>query len=217
MKCLNNIRQLGMAFIMYAGENKSMLPVRNASRGIGAKQWDWIYWQANRDINDSLVVHYLAAPGGSVPVEVLRCPSDDWENRPLNGNSATDGPYKYSYTASTFVMNNSSFPMTNPGPYDRPLNLGKVKNASDKIFLAEEDERTIDDGHWVCDGGTDAQTPPSNYLAIRHDRQRVLPDDGSHWLQNLDRRGNVAFLDGHAEYVPRRQAHDKKNLDPEND
>jgi len=214
VKCLNNCRQLGMAFIMYANENKGQLPVRNASRGLGRQWWDWIYWQKGRDINDSTVCRYLAGGGGFIPLEVLRCPSDDWENHQLNGNSSADGPYLFSYTVQTYVMNNSAYP-GGTGLYDRSLNIGKVRNASNKILLGEEDPVTIDDGHWVNDGGTKGTSAPSNYLSIRHEYKKALPDDSTNWLKNIDRRGNVTFLDGHGELVSRRTAHSTGNLTPE--
>ena len=95
----------------------------------------------------------------------------------------------------------------------RSLNLGRIKNAARKIFVVEEDERLIDDGHWTGDGGVGGTTRAGNDLAIRHDRKRILPDDGTNWARNLDRRGNVVYLDFHAEYAPRREVHDRRNLD----
>ena len=34
-------------------------------------------------------------------------------------------------------------------------------------------------------------------------------------IPNKDRRGNAAFLDGHADYVPRSMAHDEKHVIPQ--
>jgi len=214
IKCLSNLRQLGTAFQIYANEFKGCLPPRNASRGIGPKQYDWIYWQAGRNFAESLVV-------GKLPEEVLRCPSDNWDEHALNGNAATDGPYRYSYTVNVFIMPNNGFPNgTAPEPvpvkYERALNLGAVKDSTNIILAVEEDEYNINDGSWVGgSAGTPVTTAPADYLSIRHDRKRVIPDDASNWQQNLDRRGNVVFLDMHAEMLPRADAHDFKNhIDP---
>jgi prepilin-type N-terminal cleavage/methylation domain-containing protein/prepilin-type processing-associated H-X9-DG protein len=226
IKCLSNVRQLAVAFMMYANESKGNLPPLNASKSTApnGKQWDWIYWEKSRDLNDSLVVRYLSSgPGAFVPADALRCPSDDMTSH--GTPSGGPEPYLYSYVVSTFVMNNGpSGNQTWPPPagtilkpWDPPVNIGRIKKASDKILLGEEDERTIDDGHWVLsDGSSPATTPPSNYLAIRHDYKKVAPDDSSTWVRNLPRRGNVAFLDFHAEYVSRSFAHDPahSNLDP---
>jgi len=214
VKCLNNLRQVSLTFVMYANENKGNLPVRNASKGQGHKQWDWIYWQKGQDINDSIVVRYLSGASGIVPKEVLRCPSDDYENHQLNDNTAADGPYFYSYTVNVYCISNNPITSTTNW-YDRTLNLAKVKNSSQKILLGEEDEVHINDGSWVADGGTNGTNEPADKLAIRHDYKKRLPDDSTNWSKNLDRRGNVGFLDGHAEYVTRRVAHTSANLMPD--
>jgi prepilin-type processing-associated H-X9-DG protein len=100
---------------------------------------------------------------------------------------------------------------TNSSAPKRYPKLCRIKNPSEKILLLEEDERTIDDANgsiWVptyMGHGT-------NLLAIRHDRQRIEQPDypsAARPVPNPDRRGNVAFCDGHADYVPRRIAHSK--------
>ena len=42
-KCLNNMRQVGIAFMMYAGENKGLFPM--GSRWDQAYREDWLWWQ----------------------------------------------------------------------------------------------------------------------------------------------------------------------------
>jgi hypothetical protein len=214
-QCLNNVRQVGLAFMMYANAFSGNLPPRTASRSIPTvptfiagtthQPWDWIYWQQGRNLAESNVLRFMNSGSGTVDPNFVRCPSDNWQDRQTPpGNRAVDGPYRYSYTASTFVMGNTP----------KSLNLGRIKNASRKIFLVEEDERLIDDGHWTGDGGNGGTSEPGNYLAIRHDRKRVLPDSGAaNWAKNLDRRGNVVYLDFHGEYAPRREVHDRRNLD----
>ncbi len=206
VQCMSNMRQLGLAFVMYANDNKGKLPPANASRGNGPKWYDWIYWQKRplpgRRINDSAVARYLGAP---VNEAVLRCPSDNWAEHPLNGNNpTTTGPYFYSY-----VVNKEIMPIAGSPP--RSLTLSRVKNSSEKVMIGEEDERTINDGGWDVIIGTTGR-PPNDKLSIRHDRQRILPDDNNNWQRNVDRRGNVTFLDGHADYIPRSQAHDPNNV-----
>src|ERR1044071_1411632 len=61
-KCLSNVRQITMAFMMYANENKQKLPQRNASRGAGHKEWDWVFWQIGQDFSQSNVLRYIKAP-----------------------------------------------------------------------------------------------------------------------------------------------------------
>jgi len=199
VKCLSNVRQLAAAFIMYTNENKGKLPYPTASKGAGPRITDWIYWQAGRNIGDSTVCRYL----GTNPAEVLRCPSDSWQDRPLNGNSATDGPYLYSYSGNTWLLARTTAPFANTA-----VPIGSVKKSTEKVIVGEEDEHTIDDGNWVIANGS------GNNLAIRHERTRFLPDDGSNWTNNLEKRGNVGMLDGHAEYISRNYVHNPNNYDP---
>jgi prepilin-type processing-associated H-X9-DG protein len=62
-------------------------------------------------------------------------------------------------------------------------------------------------------------------LSIRHDAQRRNPDtvpnasmanpqNTIEFQVNKDRKGNVAFVDGHADYVPRNYAHTRAHYDP---
>jgi prepilin-type N-terminal cleavage/methylation domain-containing protein/prepilin-type processing-associated H-X9-DG protein len=207
VQCLSNLRQLGVAFLMYANENKGKLPPRTASRTVGALPGDWIFWQKlpapGRNLDESAVVRYLGTP---VAEAVLRCPSDDYTSRALNGNDpATAGRYFYSYVVNREVMPTATIAA-------RSLNLARVRNAAEKIMLGEEDERTINDGGWEITNLYDPAAPPPDKLSIRHDRQRFLPDDDANWARNVDRRGNVTFLDGHADYVPRSLAHDPAHV-----
>lgn len=206
IKCLSNIKQLGAAFITYANENKGKLPYPTASRGAGRRVTDWIYWQDGRDINESSVVRHL----GKNPQEVLRCPSDPWQDHALNGNAAVDGPFKFSYTANHGFLkrDDTAFFPSNSPYFKTAVPLGSVRNSTEKILLGEEDESTIDDGNWVCKDAF------GNNLAIRHEKKRFLPDNSANWTNNLEKRGNVSFLDGHAEFAPRSYVHDKKHWDP---
>jgi prepilin-type processing-associated H-X9-DG protein len=99
--------------------------------------------------------------------------------------------------------------------------LGQTKNASEKIFMVEEDYRTINDGLWspITWTGANTNVPGFDWLAIHHDRNRKEPDvpnvNGWAGIPNPDRQGNAAFLDGHAEYVSRTRAHTDRNVIPE--
>jgi prepilin-type processing-associated H-X9-DG protein len=109
-------------------------------------------------------------------------------------------------------------PKTDPNYYYGPR-IAQVKNASDKILLAEEDPLTINDGAWVApaiDYRDGKDIGGSDLLCIRHDGYKAKPDAG--WsgrdIPNIERRGNVNFVDGHAEFVSRKFAHDRGRIDP---
>jgi prepilin-type N-terminal cleavage/methylation domain-containing protein/prepilin-type processing-associated H-X9-DG protein len=206
VKCLSNLRQLGMAFVMYTNEHKGVLP-RTAAGG-QARPEDWIWWQTNRDFNQSAIGLYMSG-GGQLNPEFFRCPSDDIKAR-------AKGDYRYSYVMN-YLMGGAPRPGLDPNnPAHKQeidavaVKISRVKNAASKVLLYEEDETSVDDGH--ADPGY--QSSP-NLLAIRHDRKRVLPDNATNRLtRNGDRRGNAAFADGHAEYVTRKFINSPENFRP---
>ncbi|HWE93234.1 MAG TPA: type II secretion system protein [Tepidisphaeraceae bacterium] len=206
VKCLSNLRQLSLAFTMYLDENRGHYPSAapfEPSPGRPREPEDWLYWINGRDINQSPIARYVGSRDDGLRT-LLRCPSDNWENR----LTASVTAYPYSYDM------NAMFDGTNT-----KLKLTQVRSPAEKIFLVEEDERTINDGYWAAGGwGGSTWSPGPDWLSIRHDRKRVEPDvvgaaAGSP-IPNADHRGNGAFCDGHAAYVPRNYAHDPKHCDP---
>ena len=187
VQCLSNLRQLGMAFSMYTNENKGFLP-KSAPYNIFDPA-DFLHWETGRNIEDSAVARYLSKP---LNTEYFRCPADDVDVRI---RVAMFNGYRHSYVMN-YLM--SLFRIT------------RIRNAAEKAVLYEEDEVTIDDGH-----GTPEDSAGINLLAIRHDRLRKQPDNATTGLTlNADRRGCVAFGDGHADYVARKLFHAPRTFDP---
>jgi prepilin-type N-terminal cleavage/methylation domain-containing protein/prepilin-type processing-associated H-X9-DG protein len=184
-QCLNNVRQLSLAFVMYANNNKGTFPKSAAIND--AKPDDWIWWQSGRDFNESAIAPYLSKP---LSRDFFKCPSDDVAQRVYTGS----GGFRFSYSMNKFFTR---------------YRVTKCKNPSQKIYLYEEDENTLDDGN-----SSPEDNAAIDLLAIRHDTKRLLPDNESNWKKNIDRRGNAAFADGHAEYVSRKQLHSNWYYDP---
>jgi prepilin-type N-terminal cleavage/methylation domain-containing protein/prepilin-type processing-associated H-X9-DG protein len=217
-KCLSNLRQLGLAFVMYLNENKGAFPY--TGRYDIPKNEDFLWWQeqpfgarVQTDIKQSAIAKYLA-PNGNVNPDFFRCPTDDIAQRPDAANAG--GRYLYSYTMNYFLEDSPYDPVAG---YKAPR-VPAIKNASDKIILVEEDSLTINDGAWVPpaidyrDGSQNLSG--GDLLAIRHDGNKAKPDAGWSFpaIPNLERRGNVNFIDGHAEFVSRKVAHDLAHVDP---
>ena len=197
--CLSNLRQVGLAFVMYSNENKGKFPYHADLNGQYPE--DWIHWQTGaRPVENSAVAPYI---GKFVP-DVFRCPGDDINIRP---RVLTPIPYVYSYTFNLLFSSNPGMPQ---------IVQGRIRNASEKIILVEEDEISIDDGNFHPQL---VRTNIENYLATRHSRPRRT--DWQNWYfldlsQRPDReeRGNAAFADGHGEYVTRAYTWDPKHYDP---
>ena len=200
---------------------------------------DWIVWRG-KQVDDPLegaIVKYMNNPGP----EVMRCPSDDVITRAVNDPL---GSYFYSYQMNSYLSWGAIYHPAAAAPLNAQSNppnamgwnnfrfkddvawkIQQVKNSSDKIIVYEADERVLRDGR----GQLQSPTVGSNannimgMVAIRHDGQRTLPDTppgGSAGPQpidvneNADRKGNVGFVDGHADYISRRDAHSRRMFGP---
>jgi prepilin-type N-terminal cleavage/methylation domain-containing protein/prepilin-type processing-associated H-X9-DG protein len=200
--CMSNMRQIGLAYMMYANDNKSWLPA--SARGGGPNfEHDFIQFQNNRDLDRSALGKYLGkiSDAGSTnqligienrtfPIKIFRCPSDDWgsprtrEGPPWNDTNAKW--FKYSYVQNHYIGAGHLYSHINDnipspgyqdvsGAYARHsiAKITQIKHPSDKLLMFEESENTIDDGHASPD------VPSSQYvnlLAIRHDRRRFRPE-----------------------------------------
>ena len=216
VKCISNLRQLTIAFLIYANGNRGGFP--SPSEGdfgytVLPQPHDWIYWQAGRDINQSGIALYLAARGDALK-SLLRCPSYSFAPQ-----DTLPDPYLYSYEMNYLLDWN---PYEAATPKYVPPRLQQVRRSSEKIMLGEPDGRLLRTGAWIIGlGGTihgvstwHAQVQ----LSIRHDQPPHVSDpyDGgaSPPLLNPERRGNVAFCDGHAEFVPRSFVAMREHADP---
>ena len=222
VQCLNNLRQIGMGITMYAQDNEGVFPFSSPLTGNNADphpKEDWVHWRGqNLDtaVNNSAIARYVKARGPTF-LSMLRCPSDEWENH--------KNPYPYSYAMNYMYAPDSYFNVgALPGVIGRPPlpRLSSVSRPAEKCLAAEENELTINDGLWApgnyTDGGRASWIVQWDYLSVRHDTRKSeysTPTVGQ--LPQQTKRGNVVFVDGHADYVSRKFAHDPKNLLPNNE
>jgi prepilin-type processing-associated H-X9-DG protein/prepilin-type N-terminal cleavage/methylation domain-containing protein len=209
--CQSNLRQLGTALLAYAHENRGWFP--GASSSLQEQDEDWVYWQPTRERKQSRLWAHL---GGSS--EVLVCPMGVLDR---SGRPAPHYPFSYS-------VNILFTPLIRPGSIPslqhRGCKLSQVVRPSQKMLAVEEDSATINDGSWNReDPGPNG--PPA-YVSIRHDgngREYSVPQDwtydpeDSRIVPRYRGRGNIAYADGHVEFVDRRRAIFTSYLDPSYD
>ncbi|MDB5329253.1 MAG: hypothetical protein JWP03_404 [Phycisphaerales bacterium] len=211
--CLSNLRQMGLAMVMYTNENKGLMP-GGADAG-GATLWDWIYWQDRipyNDLSQCAIAPYLGATRGSKIVytdagqgqdalsTVLRCPSDEWQNHvnPLSGFY----PYYFSYSLNADCCDNGRAYSHIGRPGGHNFNMNWIRNPAQKIMFIDENERSADDGLWVPDDVNLDQ------LSDRHEIRRKSITD------NSVGSGNCSYFDGHAQRTYRMDAHNPLSWDP---
>ena len=225
ISCMNNLKQLGLAMLMYTQDYRDTFPGCASKGAYVAMREDWIFWNLTpRPSNDpelspsyfTNVEHSAIAPYiGQFTTNLFRCPGDrdalererDWRARPGSQN-----PYLYSYSFVSVVGGGKNHGMSSiyaPGQPPLHFKTTWIVSPSEKIMLVEEngDRRhnssVIDDGRFC---------PPGNKLSGRHGipRGRTVTQQ-----EFLDRgKGNVVFGDQHVEAVTPRFATEREHYDP---
>ena len=204
VKCLSNMRQLATATIAYATDNRGIMPGHGGSapnfhvpadKSKGA--WDWVAWMYKNNPaagtypgmkpTDSVLAKYLNAKSDETIRQIYRCPSDPIQGRKFPQGSAQD-LYEYSYSINRWAASTKA---------GQTRVITKLRPAAERILYICEDEITIDDGVF--------NPNPANWgvgninaIASRHE-SRFKP-------QSVDARGNVSFVDGHGEFMSRKDA-----------
>jgi prepilin-type processing-associated H-X9-DG protein len=238
VQCASNLRQIGMAMFSYTNDNKGFFPA--AARADKQEMQDFIYWQQPssywdttlysfsnpRTLDRGALVRYM---GGHFNAANWICPSDEANlHPPAFGVPA----YPYSYT-----MNYALDSMLDKAPANGAqsveylggiIKMTRVRRSAEVCMVLEETEATINDGASVIDtviGANGTPSPGPDFLSVRHDRTASLPDttagpftgyDATVGIKNARSRGNIAFCDGHADYVTREflQSAKSKHWDP---
>jgi type II secretory pathway pseudopilin PulG len=220
--CRNNIRQLGLAFLLYLPDHNDTFPGVASKGAYEPMKEDWIFWNINRPVSDPTVPPgFFLNPQNSAigpyigrfSTNLFRCPADkdvldrekQWQRNPTGPN-----PYLYSYSlTSVFTDRNrgvgSVYQRNQPPLHFKSAN---IKNPALKIMLVEENGDpaygdVIDDGRWV---------PPGNILSGRHkySRGRRVPTA----TFRSRGKGTVIMADGHVEVVSPQFASIPDNHDP---
>ncbi len=165
--CINNMKQLGLGMRMYTDDNHDTFPGM-ASEHVGFQANDWIYWRTNSaypQVQQSPIVLTLA----NTTPKLFRCPLDTDDSARIAEGEAdpANGPYFYSYSLTSYNLDNSNGSDVNPGMSSYfaggeslPFKLTAIHSPAGKIMLAEEvasdsasDNPTgggvINDGRWM--------------------------------------------------------------------
>ena len=193
-RCLNNMKQLGLGFMMYVGDYQDVMPAF-ASSGAGWHQEDWIYWRTppvvGQEVWRSPIIIMV---GMRDPTNLLRCPMD------TDGNGR-EIIYPYSYTLNCQKPANAEGIASKYDGNNRfmPYKITRVLKGATKIMLAEEPT------HDFTSGYVDLPPPSTGYTFTVDDGRWQPPDlpagDGGNNVITTRHRGKgeVNFCDGHAE------------------
>jgi len=207
VRCMSNLKQLGVAVVWYATDNNEVYPGW-ASR-LGVQPADWIYWRTNipaYPFEQSPIVLMIR----SVDTSLFRCPLD----RDNSGRIANGPPY-YFYSYSFNSVGGDIDMEGGGGPNlgfatvftvygdALPFKTTQVHNPSLKMMLAEEPaankpgdmppgySAVIDDGQWA----------PFKTFAGHYGRHDTL-------TMRHSGKAEVQYGDGHATAASYKQAQD---------
>jgi len=210
LKCQSNMRQISMAMMMYANENRGCFPFIASLHNTGNTDLreDWIHWRTppqQGGLRTSSIARYLASDDPTLK-QIFTCPSDD------GVRTLVATAYKYSYSMNGYLDPRGA----QDGTSKRVIRMGTIRNPSDKVMLVEESRQTINDGHWDAGsyGGPNWHLD-FDRISIRHDD--TLLDSKpivTGAISDPFKRGNVSFCDGHIEFVTRAFAHDPIHVVP---
>jgi len=217
VKCLSNMRQIAMATMSYCNNNKFGLPCP-AEGGDGSPPTlrdpsDFVYWlppggvAPYADVDQSPLTPYLGN-NGKFPVEIMHCPADAVaDHQSVYGGRP---PYPFSYSMNAFIAGKDSRDSKTDASgalVESPKckKLSQVRNATRKAWFFDESERTINDGMFAPEPDT------TDTISDRHESRR---DDTSQTGRMTNGRGNVAFCDGHAEFIAREDVHNINTWHP---
>ena len=198
IKCMSNLKQIGLATMMYCGDNKGYFPAagRFGSSGNQEQAEDFLYWEpraywfaaarpttiigiTDQQMQDmGRLVKYM---GQHFNPAVWICPADD---PTTHGSIAPQLVYPYSYTINVYFDCDLDKATTAVGGPEAQymggvIKLARVRHASNAVMFLEESPASINDGVSVIDTMGDVTklpTPGPDYLSVRHDRQARQPD-----------------------------------------
>lgn len=196
--CLNNLRQLGLATHLYAGDHDDALPYNMGTEGtrktIASGQFlNWannvMTWELDADnTNTTWLAIGGIGPYLSGNTTVFRCPSDNVVSS-IQAQAGW-GHRVRSYSMNAMLGNAGEFlaggvNTNNPG-YKQFFTLSEVPNPSEIFAYVEEHPDSINDGYFI-----------NRFYSYQwHDLPASYHNGGA----------NFAFVDGHSEFRPWRNA-----------
>ena len=189
VQCAARLRDIGQAFAAYASENDGQMATTSGS---GRSSCNWVFWQADRDIDQSALAPYLAERDDRLRAQFC-CPATPRENQVGFRNGA---PYPLTFSMNAFLA------------FYPAMTYSRVKDASHKILVYDENENADDDVFWYL--------TPRDTIAGRHGNRSTqhldINDNGT--TLAFRKVGNALFFDGHVELVDNDMCHLPQWNDP---
>jgi prepilin-type N-terminal cleavage/methylation domain-containing protein len=199
MVCLNNTRQLEMAWQLYADDHEGLLPYNLGMNGSSFRtNINWVNnvmtWDLSSDnTNTATITEASLGPYVSGATGIYRCPSD----RTLSAvQSAAGWDHRIrSYSMNAMVGNAGAFSTNgvnsnNPG-YKQFFKITQIPHPSEIFVFLDEHPDSIDDGYFV-----NKDAPPVNGI---YGANNAYGDEWQDLPASYHNRATAfSFADGHA-------------------
>ena len=145
ISCLNNLRQMGLAWVMYAGDNGDRIPPNDSFATYDRdRNWvrGWLDLNSSRDnVNTVFLTDSLLVPYVSYSLGVWKCPGD---------NSTSTFRGKVYPRVRSIAMNAYLNPIELPGPFRLLVKIGAMTDPSPSGIWVVIDERpeSINNAHF---------------------------------------------------------------------
>ena len=171
-RCLSNVKQLQLGWIMYTDDNNDLIPPNNTGGYFGGPPGTeaWIYGNVQIDISLTNIMNgvlYKYNPNPAIYV----CPTDRWVIR--------RGSMQYPTTRSFSMVSALNRPGT------KSLAIRDPKPAKAVVFVEEQENRTVSD-NFINDGNIGLREYPST--------------DWGDLPAQRHAGATVSMLDGHVEF-----------------
>ncbi len=185
--CLNNIKQLQLAWLSYAHDNDDRLPTNRVERrefDLVAPSGSWVVGNAKLDPDDTGLRVGQLWPHAGGNAGIYRCPSDNStvQDRP---GMPRNRSYSANFWLNSEVKTGTAADQIN-GDELNLLRLSQVsaQGASRVFVFIDEEAASIDEGAFMIGNPAFATTPPFwvSFPAERHDG-----------------KGTLSYADGHVE------------------
>jgi prepilin-type N-terminal cleavage/methylation domain-containing protein len=177
IKCMNNLRQLTLAWIMYAGDFGDKL-APNGGLGQGADSLTAHFWVDGnmQDFGDGAPTNLNFIISGVIypyvkSTDIYRCPADASSENPINGAINPWGgpgiPRVRSMSMNAFVSGGNQYGIVSDNPAAGIVNFPtttSILHPGNTWLFADESPITIDDGAMInVPGSSSWENPPATY------------------------------------------------------
>jgi prepilin-type processing-associated H-X9-DG protein len=145
--CMNNTKQLTLAWILYAGDNDDKLVPNHGVTETMSRRQSWVNnvmsWGATDDnTNLTFITEAKLAPYSARAVDIYKCPADKAR--------AANGPRTRSLSMNGFVGHAGELQESVP-TYWRYVKLGEIQTPTQIFVFLDEHPDSINDGWYIND------------------------------------------------------------------